>query len=151
MKLSVNFVTIEKVSLAKNPAKVMPFPLNIQYLIELVRKEEKSLIMNQFTSEQKAKLDKIVTSIHQLPQVSMVMLYGSYAKGEANKTSDVDLAVFFEKEPDDLLEEYRALVQICSDPQTDYQVQAFSNSELIDPCGIVEEVLSFGQVLKPVE
>ena len=105
--------------------------------------------MDQFTSEQKAQLDKKVTQIYQLPNVTRVMLYGSYAKGLATKTSDIDLAVFFDKDQEDLLEEYRALMQICSDAHMDYQVQAFLNKELDDPCGIVEEIVEFGFVLEP--
>lgn len=94
-------------------------------------------------------LQSIVALIYQLPRVSLVILFGSYAKGKANTQSDVDLAVFFDKDQDFFLEEYRALVKICNNPDIDYQVQAFSVKELGDPCGIIEEILTFGKVLVP--
>ncbi len=88
--------------------------------------------------------------IYQLPQVSKVILYGSYAKGLATPGSDIDMAVFFDTDKQFFLEEYRQLVRICNTPLVDIQVQAFSSRELLDPCGIIEEIVQFGIELSPL-
>ncbi|MDO4582334.1 MAG: nucleotidyltransferase domain-containing protein [Bacillota bacterium] len=90
------------------------------------------------------------TQIHMLPNVNKVILYGSYAKGLATKDSDVDLAVFFDEDKEFFLEEYRALVKLCSDEKRDYQVQAFSALELQEPCGIIEEIVRYGVEITPL-
>ncbi|MEG1661711.1 MAG: nucleotidyltransferase domain-containing protein, partial [Clostridiales bacterium] len=71
-----------------------------------------------------------VIHIYRLPLVCKVILYGSYAKGEATDKSDVDVAVFFDTDKQFFLEEYRQLVKICNNAHIDFQVQAFSNREL---------------------
>lgn len=92
-----------------------------------------------------ALLQKLGGSIFKLPGVDRMVLYGSYAKGTNTKESDVDLAVFFNAHDDPLLlEEYRSLVRICTTPEYDIQVQAFSSSELESPCGIIEEIDMYG-------
>lgn len=92
--------------------------------------------------------DKIIRSclrqIHDLPNVEKVVVYGSYAKGTNRDDSDVDVAVFFSLPEEEMLDCYRRLVKICNIPDADIQVQAFPVTELIDPCGIIEEIVTFG-------
>jgi len=85
--------------------------------------------------------------IYQLPKVQTVILYGSYAKGNATADSDVDIAVFFDDDKPSFIEEYRSLVKICNNHIIDIQVQAFSAKELADPCGIIEEIVEYGVVI----
>jgi|WetSurMetagenome_2_1015567.scaffolds.fasta_scaffold531627_1 predicted nucleotidyltransferase len=94
-------------------------------------------------------LQSTAEQIYRLPRVVAVILFGSYAKGRATAESDVDLAVFFDKEAEALREEYRTLSRICNCIEIDYQVQAFSTQELTDPCGIIEEILQFGKIIVP--
>lgn len=88
--------------------------------------------------------------IYALPGVERAMLFGSYAKGTARADSDIDLAVFFSTVKSCLLDEYRALVRICSKTGLDIQVQVFDVCELSEPCGIVEEIVRYGVELEEV-
>lgn len=94
-------------------------------------------------------LQNIAEQIYRLPRVNAVVLFGSYAKGLATASSDVDLAVFFDRKPGEMRAEYRALSRICNNTDIDYQVQAFSIEEIVDPCGIIEEILGFGKIVVP--
>lgn len=82
--------------------------------------------------------------IHEMPDVQKVVVYGSYAKGTNRDDSDVDVAVFFSLPQEKMLECYKQLVKICNIPDADIQVQAFPCSELSDPCGIIEEIVTYG-------
>lgn len=86
--------------------------------------------------------------ISKLPGAERIVLFGSYAKGTAEAESDVDLAVFFRTEEDCLIAQYRALTRICSNPELDIQAQPFHTYELLQPCGIIEEVVTYGIELK---
>lgn len=85
-----------------------------------------------------------IARINELPRVAKIVLYGSYAKDRPTTNSDIDLAVFFHDDKPCFLEEYRLLVKICNCAEADYQVQAFSSRELLDPCGIIEEIIEYG-------
>lgn len=85
-----------------------------------------------------------VDRIRSLPNVTAIYLYGSYAKGTQTPESDVDLAVFFDSECSDFLAEYRTLMKICQSADIEFAVQVFSDRELSDSCGIVEEVVTYG-------
>lgn len=91
----------------------------------------------------------LARAIGKNPRAERMILYGSCAKGTNNAESDVDIAVFFNRRSGRessayLLEEYRALVRACCNPERDIQIQAFCSDELDDPCGIVEEIVAFG-------
>lgn len=103
-----------------------------------------SLIMKQTPAYIRTLLCRLTGQIYQLPLVSRVYLYGSYAKGSAGADSDLDLAVFFDSDKDCFLEEYRWLSRICLNSRVDVQAQAFSLRELKEPCGIIEEIVTYG-------
>lgn len=90
------------------------------------------------------RMKDICLQIFKLPGAEKVVLFGSYAKGEANRESDIDLAVFFSEKQDCLLEEYRQLARICANPIVDIQAQPFHAEELHAPCGIIDEVVTYG-------
>ncbi len=94
-------------------------------------------------------LSTILDRIARLSGVDRVVLYGSYAKGTQSDESDLDLAVFFDSTKPCLLDEYRALNKICVNAELDIQVQAFHAFELLEPCGIIEEIDTFGIELYP--
>lgn len=98
----------------------------------------------QMSLEMQEMLLQMRDSILAFPWAARVVLYGSYAKGCQHSESDVDLAVFVQQGYPCHLEEYRQLARICRTAKADIQVQAFSESELADPCGIVEEIAAYG-------
>ena len=93
-------------------------------------------------------MEKVCEKISRLPDVEKIVLFGSYAKGTAEPDSDVDLAVFFRAQEECLREQYRALCRICVNPALDIQAQPFHAYELLQPCGIIEEVVTYGIELR---
>ncbi len=91
---------------------------------------------------------EVCERVSKLPGAERIVLFGSYAKGTAEAESDVDLAVFFETEEECLVKQYRALMRICSNAELDIQAQPFHTYELLQPCGIIEEVVTYGIELK---
>ncbi|HWQ06693.1 MAG TPA: nucleotidyltransferase domain-containing protein [Feifaniaceae bacterium] len=87
---------------------------------------------------------EVCEKVSKLPGVERIVLFGSYAKGTAEAESDVDLAVFFQTEEECLIAQYRALMRICANPELDIQAQPFHTYELLQPCGIIEEVITYG-------
>jgi Predicted nucleotidyltransferases len=79
-------------------------------------------------------------------KINKVILFGSYAKGLFSSDSDIDLAVFSDDfigmEP---IERFRFLFMQAADYGLDLQPLAFTTSDLTEPDGIVEEILSTGQ------
>ena len=76
--------------------------------------------------------------------VERVILFGSYARGDFRHDSDVDLAVMVKPGFPCHLEEFKKLSAQCRRSGADIQIQMFSQEELLDPCGIIEEVLAHG-------
>ncbi len=103
-----------------------------------------SHVLNQHA----AFMNECCTKISALPDVHKIVLFGSYAKGIAEPESDIDLAVFFDTEDDCLLGQYHMLARICANTQVDIQVQPFHAYELFQPCGIIEEVVTYGIELR---
>ncbi|MEG2003864.1 MAG: nucleotidyltransferase domain-containing protein [Clostridia bacterium] len=89
-------------------------------------------------------LDKSRKMRSAFSNISKIILFGSYATGTAKTDSDIDLAVFLKSESNFFLDEYRVFVKICKDPVHDFQIQVFNDIELESPCGIVDEIISFG-------
>lgn len=90
-----------------------------------------------------------LNAIHAYPGVKKVYVFGSYAKGTATGESDIDVAAFIDTQDDHLLRPYRDLAHICLNADVEIQVQVFRLSELSEPCGIVEEIVSFGYEYDP--
>lgn len=95
-----------------------------------------------------ARMRDICRRIGALPDVNKIVLFGSYARGCAESESDIDLAVFFDCFDARLLERYRQLARICINPEVDIQVQPFHTYELATPCGIIEEIETYGLELR---
>ena len=95
-------------------------------------------------SGERTLVTRCIEQMRALEGVAKIVLFGSYAKGTANAQSDIDIAVFFDNKKTCLLDEYRKLVRICTDPEKEIQVQAFTLDELEDPCGIIEEIADHG-------
>ena len=99
--------------------------------------------------EHAAQMRDICRAIAALAEVDKIVLFGSYAKGNAECDSDVDLAVFFHTQDARMLRQYRQLARICVNSSLDIQVQPFHTIELSTPCGIIEEIEAYGLELCP--
>jgi predicted nucleotidyltransferase len=93
----------------------------------------------------KDSVERRLKQIKALRGVEKIIIFGSYAKGTHEPSSDIDIAVFFNAEDTVLLEQYRLLSKICACSEIDIQVQVFLSCELIEPCGIIEEIVRYGQ------
>lgn len=81
------------------------------------------------------------------PGIARVMVFGSYVKGTQTASSDLDVAAFLNAAAgEDLLPAFRALTKICLQAPIEIQVQVFSETELLSPCGIIEEIVQYGVV-----
>ncbi len=89
-------------------------------------------------------LNEIVLRIKEVLDVSKIMLYGSYAKGNYNKNSDLDIAVFIKDSTISIKDAYRIIQKICVTYDSDIQPQIFSEKEIQNPIGIVEEIMHYG-------
>ncbi len=103
-------------------------------------------MFKQFKPDTEKKITDCLRKITYIPSVEKIIIFGSRAKGNAREDSDVDIAVFFNLEESKMLECYRKLVHICAIPEADIQIQAFPVSELVNPCGIIEEIVKYGFV-----
>lgn len=104
--------------------------------------------ISQIFPQHADRMAEVCENIWRLPGVERVVLFGSYAKGSAEPNSDVDLAVFFQEQDKCLLPQYRALCRICANPELDIQAQPFHAYELLQPCGIIEEIVTYGVELR---
>lgn len=83
-------------------------------------------------------------AIRDLPYVKRIYLYGSYAKNTYTTSSDCDIAVFVDDDSPSLKDLHRQIAKSAINGRLDIQPQVFSVSELRDPIGIVEEIVTHG-------
>jgi len=76
--------------------------------------------------------------------VFLVVLFGSYSKGTYDRNSDIDIAVFVDKELNPY-NFYKYAQKLTMKYPYDIQVLIFNKDELADPIGIVEEVAEYGK------
>ena len=76
--------------------------------------------------------------------VSIVVLFGSYSKGTYNRNSDIDIAVFvdFRVNKYDL---FKYAQKLTMKYPYDIQVLIFNQEELVEPIGIIEEIVDYGR------
>ena len=77
-------------------------------------------------------------------EVCFIMLYGSYAKGTWNPSSDIDMAVFLRDNVKDIFYFYKKFNRITMNTGYDFQIQVFNRGEADEPEGIVEEIVTYG-------
>lgn len=90
-------------------------------------------------------LKDFVKKVNNFEYVTNIMLFGSYSKGNYNKKSDLDIAVFVNSNALDLCLIYKDIARVSMQYDIDIQPQVFYNSELDNPMGIVEEIVEFGK------
>ncbi len=101
--------------------------------------------LDRLPKNTKAAVEYRLNKIKVIEGVEKIIIFGSFAKGTNKPDSDLDIAVFFKTDEAILKEQYRALSKICTCPEIEIQVQAFSVVELSNPCGIIEEIIKYGQ------
>lgn len=75
----------------------------------------------------------------------MVVLYGSYAKGNARSESDIDIAVVLDKAPADYLETSADLFGLIRDVDT--RIEPILLIKGHDRSGFLESVLKHGKII----
>lgn len=81
---------------------------------------------------------------NQIP-VKKAILFGSYAKGNYDEQSDIDIAIFSEYFSNmDQVEAFKYLLIQALDYNIDLEPLAFSMEDFQDPKGIVEEIIKTG-------
>ncbi|MCL2155955.1 MAG: nucleotidyltransferase domain-containing protein [Leptospirales bacterium] len=78
-------------------------------------------------------------------EIYKVILFGSYAKGDYNQHSDIDLAIIspsFKK--GEAIENMSNLLSKATELRADIQTLPFSIDEYNSPIGIMEEILNTG-------
>lgn len=81
------------------------------------------------------------------PLLRKAFLFGSFAVGTFHADSDIDIAVFLDRHHPCTLAEYKQVNRLIAGGGFDVQLQVFSESELEDPCGIIQEIVGTGLVL----
>jgi len=82
-------------------------------------------------------------------QIEKVILFGSYAKGNYHKDSDIDLAIVSSDfKENEYIENMSKLLLKATEIKVDIQTIPFSIEEYENPVGIMEEILKTGIELK---
>ena len=77
--------------------------------------------------------------------VSRLYLFGSYAKGTQRKDSDIDLAVFWDTDEIDTIDDGLRLLRLTRSIDLRIEPHAFSRRDLENPDPFVKEILETGQ------
>lgn len=77
--------------------------------------------------------------------VSMIVLYGSYVKGNIHKYSDIDVAVVVDSIDDDILESNAKLFRLRRD--IDCRIEPILIEKNNNPSGFLEEILKTGEII----
>jgi predicted nucleotidyltransferase len=109
-----------------------------------IRKMNSSELLEALPKDIKKILVHVSSKIVMSEEVAVIMLYGSYAKGTWNASSDIDMAVFLRDNIDDMHYFYKKFNRITMNSGYDFQIQVFNQVELEEPNGIVEEIVRFG-------
>ncbi len=96
-------------------------------------------------SEVIEKLKKFALLIQSIITPNKVILFGSYARGNPRKYSDIDVAVIVDEIQGDLLEIETALFKKGS--EIDDLIEPVLLEESHDPSGFLEHILKYGVVI----
>lgn len=90
-----------------------------------------------------------LANISKLIPIDKAILFGSYAKGNYNDDSDVDLAIFSRYFNDkDRLDNFRLLFLEAMNFSVDLQPLPFTEDDLLNPQGFVKEIFKTGVEVK---
>ena len=79
--------------------------------------------------------------------VNKIILYGSYARGDFRKDSDIDVAVVVPRSSisDDILKDMAKLYKLTVDVSTDIEPVLLIDEE--DPSGFLESISEYGEII----
>lgn len=97
-------------------------------------KKEVNVILNKYAKE----LNKHL-------QFKKLILFGSYARGTANKNSDIDTAVIVNKVKGDFLETSALLWELAAG--IDSRIEPVLFEEVRDNSGFLEDILKYGKII----
>ena len=109
-----------------------------------IKKNNNRELLEALPNDIKEILVYVSSKIVKSEEVSEIMLYGSYAKGTWDVSSDIDMAVFLRDNIKDIHYFYKKFNRITMNSGYDFQIQVFNQFELQEPNGIVEEIVRFG-------
>ena len=102
-------------------------------------------------SEITEKLENYIETLKQYFKVKLIVLFGSYAKGNSKKYSDIDIAVFVEKDENefDYLEKSALLLKLVRKIDVRIEPTLFYSEELKDyeKASFVNEILTTGEII----
>jgi len=78
-------------------------------------------------------------------QVFRMYLYGSFAKGQTHADSDIDVAVFLDRDEIEGFQEDMELMRCRRDIDLRIEPHAFSKKDLDDPDPFVQEIVKTGE------
>ncbi|WP_084503210.1 nucleotidyltransferase domain-containing protein [Desulfatirhabdium butyrativorans] len=77
--------------------------------------------------------------------ISQLYLFGSHARGRAEEESDIDLAVFWDRDEIDGFDEDVLLLRLTRDVDLRIEPHSFSRKDLENPNPFVREILATGE------
>lgn len=101
------------------------------------------LTITELPEEIQETLGQLVTKIKVLYPQSRILLFGSYARGNYNSESDIDIALFLPERcsPLEQRDIFRKICRILRNYCYDIQPQIFFEEEYLHPMGITEEIV----------
>lgn len=94
-------------------------------------------------------IKEYLSIISKMIPIDKAILFGSYAKGNYNEESDVDLAIFSSSfNNQNRIESFRLLFLEAMNFSIDLQPQPFTKDDLLNPEGIVKEIFRTGIEMK---
>ncbi|GAB6107416.1 nucleotidyltransferase domain-containing protein [Fusibacter bizertensis] len=94
-------------------------------------------------------IKEYLSIISKMIPIDKAVLFGSYAKGNYNEDSDIDLAIFSSAfNNQNRIESFRLLFLEAMNFPIDLQPQPFTEDDLLNPEGLVKEIFRTGIELK---
>jgi len=75
----------------------------------------------------------------------LVIMFGSYVRGNAHDESDIDIAVIFDKAPGEFLDTWKHLLKLRRGLSFDIETHLLD--EAMSKCGFLDHIRSTGEVL----
>ncbi|WP_045213717.1 nucleotidyltransferase domain-containing protein [Desulfonatronovibrio magnus] len=100
--------------------------------------------MAEIPTELKELMRNYIAQVNQVKQVDRAYLYGSYAKGKANKWSDIDVAIVSPDFSQDLFEERVLLMKLALKLDDRIEPSPFRPEDFSIDNPLVNEISAFG-------
>lgn len=100
--------------------------------------------MAEISTELKESMQKYIAQVKQTKQVKSAYIYGSYAKGIANKWSDIDVAIVSPDFSQDIFEERILLMKLALNFDDRIEPSPFRPEDFNLENPLVNEILTFG-------